>query len=236
MNTYSKRFVKPKAKKPIRTIDEYLKAKKRFTEASFTPTDKHQIESTTEGFIIINNCKIPIKNGTLNMTQWTNRHEKPERVKLTEEQKKANRKASNKKQYDKRKLIVADIEEKPNMELTSINMPSIFRDFRPVKPIDDRPKRIITAKHLSIEQKPKVHYQQYKAKIGANIPIQQLLKTAKHLTEIGREKGNRLVSKKKNAMDETWKEFYIKSTQSNKSLYPYLDIVQKSKDAKKPLV
>ena len=92
---YSKRFLKPKQQKPVRTIDEYCKAKKRLSVENFTEADIEQIKNTTEGFFVVNNCKIPVKNGTLDLTQWINKHEKTI-IPLTIEQKAVNKKASQK--------------------------------------------------------------------------------------------------------------------------------------------
>ena len=234
---YSKRFLKTKPKpKPLRTIEEYIKAKKRFSSANFTMNDKQQIESTTEGFIIINNCKLPIKNGVLDLRIWINKHEKTT-VPLTEDQKKEHKKAAQKawRIRQKAKLLNPVEEKELSHDITSLNMPNIFRDYKTDKQKTSIcSKRLITAKRNT--DNPKTHYQQNRAKFGANIPIQHLLKTAQWLIEIGKEKSNKLINKKKNARDETWKEFYVKSIMSKKLLYPYLDIVQKLKDAQKPKV
>ena len=215
---YSKRFLKPKQQKPIRTIDEYVKAKKRFSSANFTVMDKQQIESTIEGFIIINNCKIPIKSGALDLRIWINKHEKTI-IPLTIEQKAANKKASQKayRLRQKAKLLNPIEEIELNHDITSLNMPHIFRDYTEKRKASTCPKRIITAKRI-IPDKPKVHYQQNRAKFGANIPIQHLLKTAQWLVDLTKEKGEK-------SKYETYKQYLAKVNNASRT---YIEVMEKA--------
>jgi len=214
---YSKRFLKPKIK-PVRTIDEYIKSKKRFSSANFTVMDKQQIESTIEGFIIINNCKIPIKSGALDLRIWINKHEKTT-VPLTEDQKKEHKKASQKayRLRQKAKLLNPIEEIELNHDITSLNMPHIFRDYTEKRKASTCPKRIITAKRI-IPDKPKVHYQQNRAKFGANIPIQHLLKTAQWLVDLTKEKGEK-------SKHETYKQYLAKVNNASRT---YIEVMEKA--------
>ena len=214
---YSKRFLKPKQQKPVRTIDEYVKAKKRFSSANFTVMDKQQIESTIEGFIIINNCKLPIKDGALDLRIWIKKEKTI--IPLTNEQKTINKKASQKAYRLRQKLkLLNPIEEKElSHDITSQNMPNIFRDYTEKRKASTCPKRLITAKRI-IPDKPKVHYQQYKAKFGANIPIQHLLKTAQWLIDLTKDKGEK-------SKYETYKQYLAKVNNAKKT---YIEVMEKA--------
>lgn len=192
-NTYSRRFKKPEMKRP-RTIQEYCAAKKRLSINNFGKTDVTQIESMMDNeYFIVNNVKIPIKAGTLDLTKFD---EKPlELIKpRTKEEKKIASKISQKRYRDKQRKIamgLLEVEEKPDKEMTTINMPFIFRTYGidEKKKSSDSPKRQITG--IRLIEKPKVHYGQYKAKYGANIPIQQLLKTTNYLRDLAKDKGEK---------------------------------------------
>ncbi len=135
----------------IRTIEEYITAKKRLSVTFFTPEDIKQITAmSNDEFFIINYCKIPIKNGTLDLTQWTQKRKAKRPVKiLTIEEK---RELRNNKQRDYRHkqnvLKNAPILEIPETK-TQYNISEIFHLFRCDKLKYDNTygKRLITAKH-----------------------------------------------------------------------------------------
>jgi len=213
---YSKRFLKPKQQKPVRTIDEYCKAKKRLSVENFTSQDIEMIKNTTEGFFVVNNCKIPVKNGTLDLTQWINKHEKTT-VPLTEDQKKEHKKASQKayRLRQKAKLLNPIEEIELNHDITSLNMPHIFRDYTEKHKASVCAKRLITAKRNT--DNPKTHYQQNKAKFGANIPIQHLLKTAQWLVDLTKDKGEK-------SKYETYKQYLTKVNNASRT---YREVMEK---------
>ncbi len=133
----------------IKSIEAYIREHKTFLLSDFSDKDITQISTMSEGFFIVNNCKIPVLNGSLLMNQWITRNNRqPKREKLTTEEINEHKKLSHKRYVDKQKLIksgLMDIEDKPISEITFTSMTSIFRDYQKSK--SNTVKRIITAKH-----------------------------------------------------------------------------------------
>jgi hypothetical protein len=182
-----------KPSRPIRTIEEYVKAKKRFSSANFTQTDRQQIESISEGFFVVNNCKVPVKDGALLINQWINKHERTI-VPLTDAQKIANKKESQKRSREKTKTKRLNPIETVELshDMTCINMPNLFRDYGAKRTLTVSAKRRITAIHgNNLVENPKVHYGQFRIKKTAGIPIQQLLKTAAWLIMASKDRGEK---------------------------------------------
>ncbi len=216
---------KQKVTHNIRTIEEYIKAKKRLSTAFFTALDVSQIMVMKDNeFFIINNCKIPIKSGTLDLTQWTNKHKKPIIQKpLTVKEKKELRNKKQKEYREKRKAqkLLTDNDNEPEKLEIEYNITEIFR-FKTVGPksLINEPKRLITAIRLSKNRKA-VTYQSLKPiKKTANIPIQSLLKTAKWLNELSINNGSKSDFKGFN-------DFIIKSDKGNKH-YQALELTLKA--------
>ncbi len=131
-----------------RTIDEYTRQKKSFLLSDFSEKDIMQIMSTNEGFITVNNCKIPILNGSLLLNQWVTRYVKIERVKRTIEEIKQSKKDTQKRYREKQKDIAKGLiqREDNNNEITFTSMTSIFRDYGHTK--NTMYRRIVTAQRI----------------------------------------------------------------------------------------
>ncbi len=133
----------------IKSIDEYTRQHKSFLLSDFTEKDIMQISTMSEGYFIVNQCRIPVLNGNLLLNQWITRYAKIDRVKMTVEQIKQSRKDSQKRYVQKQKDIAEGLIEKEdtNTEITFTSMTSIFRDYARAK--STMVKRIITAKRIS---------------------------------------------------------------------------------------
>jgi len=138
-------------KEPIRsmmTIETYIRQHKTFSLKDFTVSDIKQISLMIEGYFIVNNCKIPVCNGTLMLNQLTSRfHNTYSRVKLTVDEIKQSRKDSQKRYVKRQKDISKGIIDKDEKDssITFTSHTSIFRDYAK-KQKAYSVKRLITAK------------------------------------------------------------------------------------------
>ena len=138
-------------KEPIRrsmTIETYTRQHKTFSLSDFSVSDVKQIMSMYEGFFILNNCKIPVLNGSLQLNQLSSRFHKPYgRVKLTVDEVKQSRKDSQKRYVKRQKDISKGIIDKDEKDssITFTSHTSIFRDYAK-KQKAYSVKRLITAK------------------------------------------------------------------------------------------
>jgi len=140
--------VKPlRDNRPIMTIEHYISAHKRLSLSDFTTKDISQISAMNEGFFIVNNCKIPVKNGALLLNQWTSRYAyRIKTIKQTIEQKKISNKISHQKHRDLVKS--GNLEEAIDDHITFTSMTSIFHDFNQHGNNKNTIKRNITATHI----------------------------------------------------------------------------------------
>lgn len=203
------RDVRDNANVPLRTIEEYTKAKKRFALDNFNSDMVRIISQTVKGYITVNNCKIPVKNGALDLTQWISyKHEKTI-IGLSSAEKKASKSNSQKKHREKLKAInsgLMEIEDKPLAEMTYANSQNIFHTI-----VHDGKthtvKRIITAiRNIQNLYIPDMFFEECVKR--------PLVKNIFMTTE------SQTVDKKKNIYQETLKDFEIRTERENKHYEP----------------
>ena len=199
------------AKTPIRTIEEYIKAKKRFSLDNFNALDVKMIMTTDKGFIKINNCNIPIKNKALDLTQWISKNTNTI-IHLTKDEKKLSAINSQKRYREKQKLIKSGaitIEDKPLESITYANSQNIFYGNMTTKTRTS--KRIITAiRNTQSFYIPEMFFEEY-----ARRPLVKNIFINSHEVQT--------TEKKKNIYQETFKDFLLRSNRENKK-YKALDL------------
>ena len=131
----------------VRTLQEFITAKKRLNTAVFSIVDVVNILNTEVGYIIVNNVKIPIKNGALDLTTW----DKPIKAKKDKDKRKEQLRKNQKAYRDR-------IKAKKDNPVESIVMGEYLslhaKNNTPIKQIANKKpsihtaKRIITAKRL----------------------------------------------------------------------------------------
>jgi len=130
-------------------INTFVQKKKRLSITSFKLLDVIQILNSNDGHIIVNNCKIPIKNGALDLTSWNKPTKEKKAISKTKQQKQE----QNKRAYANRKLKASgNIPEIIQGEYLTIHGKNKLpiREITVKNSASHQPKRLITAIRLNV--------------------------------------------------------------------------------------